>query len=57
MVAVTSTTKAKRDRITQMSAMELQAIAQAAHLDVNSACWMRATYRSYELKEMDVPDL
>lgn len=57
MVAVSSATKAKGEHITQVSAVKLRTIAQAACLDFNSARWMSSTYRSYELKDMNVPDL
>jgi hypothetical protein len=59
MVAVASATRetASAGHITGLSAQQLNIIARAARLEGVSPRWMRATYLSYELKEMNVPEL
>jgi hypothetical protein len=59
MVAVASSLKGTGDRITKLSAEQLKIIAQASRLGLEGvqARWMRATYRSYELEEMNVLEL
>ena len=57
MLAVASATKTMGDRLTRMSAEQLEFIAQAARLRGTRACWMRSTYKLHELKEMNVPPL
>ena len=57
MLAVASATKATGDRLTRMSAEQLEVIAQAARLRGTRGCWMRSTYKLHELKEMNIPQL